>query len=81
MTGDAPPPKDITSWFLCKGQGKTRDETADYIDHDIYVIGTQEDPLNEKEWVEILLRSLNELTTAEYKLVILMFPHVFKALK
>lgn len=67
--GDAPPPKDITSWFLCKGQGKTRDETADYIEHDIYVIGTQEDPLNEKEWVEILLRSLNEVTTAEYKLI------------
>ncbi|XP_063771794.1 phosphatidylinositol 3,4,5-trisphosphate 5-phosphatase 1 isoform X2 [Pseudophryne corroboree] len=67
--GCAPPPKKITSWFLCKGQGKTRDETADYIEHDIYVIGTQEDPLNEKEWVEILLRSLNEITTAEYKLI------------
>ncbi|XP_044146481.1 phosphatidylinositol 3,4,5-trisphosphate 5-phosphatase 1 isoform X2 [Bufo gargarizans] len=67
--GDAPPPKKITSWFLCKGQGKTRDETADYIEHDIYVIGTQEDPLNEKEWVEILLRSLNEITNVEYKLI------------
>ncbi|XP_069831621.1 phosphatidylinositol 3,4,5-trisphosphate 5-phosphatase 1 isoform X2 [Dendropsophus ebraccatus] len=67
--GDAPPPKKITSWFLCKGQGKTRDETADYIEHDIYVIGTQEDPLNEKEWVEILLRSLSEITNAEYKLI------------
>ncbi|KAM9316457.1 phosphatidylinositol 3,4,5-trisphosphate 5-phosphatase 1 [Gastrophryne carolinensis] len=67
--GDAPPPKNITSWFLCKGQGKTRDETADYIEHDIYVIGTQEDSLNEKEWVEILLRSLHEITTAEYKLI------------
>ncbi|KAM8952328.1 phosphatidylinositol 3,4,5-trisphosphate 5-phosphatase 1 [Pelodytes ibericus] len=65
--GDAPPPKKITSWFLCKGQGKTRDETTDYIEHDIYVIGTQEDPLNEKEWVDILLRSLNEITTSEYK--------------
>ncbi|KAG8580621.1 hypothetical protein GDO81_007364 [Engystomops pustulosus] len=67
--GDAPPPKKITSWFLCKGQGKTRDETTDYIEHDIYVIGTQEDPLNEKEWVDILLRSLNEITNAEYKLI------------
>ncbi|XP_075425723.1 phosphatidylinositol 3,4,5-trisphosphate 5-phosphatase 1 isoform X2 [Ascaphus truei] len=67
--GDAPPPKKIISWFLCKGQGKTRDETTDYIEHDIYVIGTQEDPLNEKEWVDILLRSLNEITTADYKLI------------
>ncbi|KAM4771157.1 phosphatidylinositol 3,4,5-trisphosphate 5-phosphatase 1 [Rhinophrynus dorsalis] len=67
--GDAPPPKKITSWFLCKGQGKTRDETADYIEHDMYVIGTQEDPLSEKEWVDILLRSLSDITTAEYKLI------------
>ncbi|XP_075717426.1 phosphatidylinositol 3,4,5-trisphosphate 5-phosphatase 1 isoform X1 [Rhinoderma darwinii] len=67
--GDMPAPKKITSWFLCKGQGKTCDETADYIEHDIYVIGTQEDPQNEKEWVEILLRSLNEITNAEYKLI------------
>ncbi|XP_068136794.1 phosphatidylinositol 3,4,5-trisphosphate 5-phosphatase 1 isoform X2 [Hyperolius riggenbachi] len=67
--GDAPPPKDITSWFQCKGQGKTRDETASCIEHDMYIIGTQEDPLNEKEWVEILLRSLNEVTNADYKLV------------
>ncbi|XP_053316907.1 phosphatidylinositol 3,4,5-trisphosphate 5-phosphatase 1 isoform X2 [Spea bombifrons] len=67
--GAAPPPKRITSWFMCKGQGKTRDETADYIEYDIYVIGTQEDPLSEKEWVDILLRSLNEITSSEYKLI------------
>ncbi|CAH2246682.1 phosphatidylinositol 3,4,5-trisphosphate 5-phosphatase 1 [Pelobates cultripes] len=67
--GDAAPPKEISSWFLCKGQGKTRDETTDYIEHDIYVIGTQEDPLNEKEWVDILQRSLNEITSSEYKLI------------
>uniref|UniRef100_A0A8C5M9K4 phosphatidylinositol-3,4,5-trisphosphate 5-phosphatase n=1 Tax=Leptobrachium leishanense TaxID=445787 RepID=A0A8C5M9K4_9ANUR len=67
--GDAGPPKEISSWFLCKGQGKTRDETTDYIEHDIYVIGTQEDPLNEKEWVDILQRSLSEITSSEYKLV------------
>lgn len=47
VEGNAPPPKKITSWFLSKGQGKTRDDSADYIPHDIYVIGTQEDPLGE----------------------------------
>nr|XP_033814736.1 phosphatidylinositol 3,4,5-trisphosphate 5-phosphatase 1 [Geotrypetes seraphini] len=67
--GDAPPPKKITSWFLSKGQGKTRDDTADYIQHDIYVIGTQEDPLGEKEWVEILTRSLREITGTDFKLI------------
>ncbi|XP_007941957.1 phosphatidylinositol 3,4,5-trisphosphate 5-phosphatase 1 [Orycteropus afer afer] len=65
--GNAPPPKKITSWFLSKGQGKTRDDSADYIPHDIYVIGTQEDPLGEKEWLEILRHSLQEITSMTFK--------------
>ncbi|XP_006866867.1 PREDICTED: phosphatidylinositol 3,4,5-trisphosphate 5-phosphatase 1 [Chrysochloris asiatica] len=65
--GNAPPPKKITSWFLSKGQGKTRDDSADYIPHDIYVIGTQEDPLGEKEWLEILKQSLQEITSMTFK--------------
>ncbi|XP_072496627.1 phosphatidylinositol 3,4,5-trisphosphate 5-phosphatase 1 isoform X1 [Notamacropus eugenii] len=67
--GDAAPPKKITSWFLSKGQGKTRDDSADYIPHDIYVIGTQEDPLGEKEWLEILKHSLQEITDISFKTI------------
>lgn len=67
--GNAPPPKRITSWFLSKGQGKTRDDSADYIPHDIYVIGTQEDPLGEKEWLEILRNSLQEITSITFKTI------------
>ncbi|XP_053167268.1 phosphatidylinositol 3,4,5-trisphosphate 5-phosphatase 1 isoform X2 [Hemicordylus capensis] len=67
--GDAPPPKKISSWFLSKGQGKTRDDTADYIPHDIYVIGTQEDSLGEKEWQEILRQSLQEITSISFKVI------------
>ncbi|NXQ58566.1 SHIP1 phosphatase, partial [Anthoscopus minutus] len=67
--GAAPPPKKITSWFLSKGQGKTRDDTADYIPHDIYVIGTQEDPQGEKEWLEILRQSLQEITSISFKVI------------
>ncbi|KAM5228687.1 phosphatidylinositol 3,4,5-trisphosphate 5-phosphatase 1 [Ctenodactylus gundi] len=67
--GNAPPPKKITSWFLSKGQGKTRDDSADYIPHDIYVIGTQEDPLGEKEWLEILRHSLQEVTSMTFKMI------------
>uniref|UniRef100_A0ABK0LMV9 phosphatidylinositol-3,4,5-trisphosphate 5-phosphatase n=1 Tax=Rattus norvegicus TaxID=10116 RepID=A0ABK0LMV9_RAT len=52
-----------------KGQGKTRDDSADYIPHDIYVIGTQEDPLGEKEWLEILRHSLQEVTSMTFKTV------------
>lgn len=69
VEGNAPPPKKITSWFLSKGQGKTRDDSADYIPHDIYVIGTQEDPLGEKEWLEILKNSLQEITSMTFKMV------------
>lgn len=69
VEGNAPPPKKITSWFLSKGQGKTRDDSADYIPHDIYVIGTQEDPLGEKEWLEILKSSLQEITSMTFKTV------------
>ena len=69
VEGNAPPPKKITSWFLSKGQGKTRDDSADYIPHDIYVIGTQEDPLGEKEWLEILRHSLQEITSMTFKTV------------
>lgn len=69
VEGNAPPPKKITSWFLSKGQGKTRDDSADYIPHDIYVIGTQEDPLGEKEWLEILRNSLQEITSITFKTV------------
>ncbi|XP_074045804.1 phosphatidylinositol 3,4,5-trisphosphate 5-phosphatase 1 isoform X2 [Macrotis lagotis] len=67
--GDAAPPKKITSWFLSKGQGKTRDDCADYIPHDIYVIGTQEDPLGDKEWLEILKHSLQEITDISFKTI------------
>uniref|UniRef100_A0A8C3CGW1 phosphatidylinositol-3,4,5-trisphosphate 5-phosphatase n=1 Tax=Cairina moschata TaxID=8855 RepID=A0A8C3CGW1_CAIMO len=67
--GAAPPPKKISSWFLSKGQGKTRDDTADYIPHDIYVIGTQEDPQGEKEWLETLRQSLQEITSISFKVV------------
>lgn len=67
--GAAPPPKKITSWFLSKGQGKTRDDSADYIPHDIYVIGTQEDPQGEKEWLEVLRQSLQEITSISFKVV------------
>uniref|UniRef100_A0A8C3UBJ8 phosphatidylinositol-3,4,5-trisphosphate 5-phosphatase n=1 Tax=Catharus ustulatus TaxID=91951 RepID=A0A8C3UBJ8_CATUS len=67
--GMAPAPKKITSWFLSKGQGRTRDDTADYIPHDIYVIGTQEDPQGEKEWLETLRQSLQEITSISFKVI------------
>ncbi|XP_051569133.1 phosphatidylinositol 3,4,5-trisphosphate 5-phosphatase 1-like [Myxocyprinus asiaticus] len=65
--GNANPPHNITSWFQSKGQGKTRDDTANQIPHDIYVIGTQEDPLGEKEWVDTVKGSLRDITNISFK--------------
>ncbi|KAJ8418642.1 hypothetical protein AAFF_G00001410 [Aldrovandia affinis] len=67
--GNAGPPHNITSWFQSKGQGKTRDDTADHIPHDIYVIGTQEDPLGEREWIEVLKGTLRDITNISFKQV------------
>ncbi|XP_028259606.1 phosphatidylinositol 3,4,5-trisphosphate 5-phosphatase 1 [Parambassis ranga] len=67
--GNATPPPNITSWFQCKGQGKTQDDTADHIPHDFYVIGTQEDPLGEREWADILKGVLRNITNISYKQV------------
>lgn len=67
--GNASPPHNISSWFQCKGHGKTRDDTADHIPHDIYVIGTQEDPLNERELAEVVKGVLRNLTSINFKQV------------
>ncbi|XP_057193929.1 phosphatidylinositol 3,4,5-trisphosphate 5-phosphatase 1 isoform X5 [Triplophysa rosa] len=68
--GNASPPQNITSWFLSKGQGKTRDDTANQIPHDIYVIGTQEDPLGEKEWVDIVRSALRDINNISFKHIV-----------
>uniref|UniRef100_A0A3B4B2S6 phosphatidylinositol-3,4,5-trisphosphate 5-phosphatase n=1 Tax=Periophthalmus magnuspinnatus TaxID=409849 RepID=A0A3B4B2S6_9GOBI len=67
--GNATPPLNISSWFLCKGQGKTRDDTAEHIPHDIYVVGTQEDPLGEREWVDTVKSTLRNITNISFKQV------------
>ncbi|KAL1023384.1 hypothetical protein UPYG_G00040160 [Umbra pygmaea] len=65
--GNAGPPNQIASWFQCKGQGKTRDDTTNHIPHDIYVIGTQEDTLGEKEWIDTLKNALRATTNISFK--------------
>nr|XP_057929529.1 phosphatidylinositol 3,4,5-trisphosphate 5-phosphatase 1 [Doryrhamphus excisus]XP_057929530.1 phosphatidylinositol 3,4,5-trisphosphate 5-phosphatase 1 [Doryrhamphus excisus]XP_057929531.1 phosphatidylinositol 3,4,5-trisphosphate 5-phosphatase 1 [Doryrhamphus excisus]XP_057929532.1 phosphatidylinositol 3,4,5-trisphosphate 5-phosphatase 1 [Doryrhamphus excisus] len=67
--GNASPPHNTNSWFQCKGQGKTQDDTADHIPHDIYVIGTQEDPLGEREWVDTVKSVLRNITNISFKQV------------
>lgn len=66
-TGSVFPPKSVTSWFTSKGLGKTLDEATVTIPHDIYVFGTQENSMGDKEWVDFLRGALKDFTDIEYR--------------
>ncbi|KAF7666066.1 hypothetical protein LDENG_00118300 [Lucifuga dentata] len=65
--GSVPPPKSVASWVLCRGLGKTLDEMTVTIPHDLYVFGTQENSVCDREWVESLRATLKEQTELDYK--------------
>ncbi|KAM9801026.1 phosphatidylinositol 3,4,5-trisphosphate 5-phosphatase 2A [Neosynchiropus ocellatus] len=69
--GSVPSPKSVASWVLCRGLGKTLDEMTVTIPHDLYVFGTQENSVGDREWVESLRVVLKEQTELDYKLVAL----------
>lgn len=62
-----PTPKNVASWILCRGLGKTLDEMTVTIPHDLYVFGSQENSVCEREWVESLRALLKEQTELDYK--------------
>lgn len=65
--GSVPPPKNVTSWFTSKGLGKALDEVTVTIPHDIYVFGTQENSVGDREWLDLLRGGLKELTDLDYR--------------
>ncbi|KAK7155963.1 hypothetical protein R3I94_006130 [Phoxinus phoxinus] len=65
--GGVPAPKAMGSWISSRGLGKTLDEMAVTIPHDIYVFGTQENSVCDKEWVETIRCALKEYTEMDYK--------------
>uniref|UniRef100_A0A8C6KQU9 phosphatidylinositol-3,4,5-trisphosphate 5-phosphatase n=1 Tax=Nothobranchius furzeri TaxID=105023 RepID=A0A8C6KQU9_NOTFU len=65
--GSVPAPKSVASWVLCRGLGKTLDEMAVTIPHDLYVFGTQENSVCDREWVETLRAVLKDQTELDYK--------------
>uniref|UniRef100_A0A452HT23 phosphatidylinositol-3,4,5-trisphosphate 5-phosphatase n=1 Tax=Gopherus agassizii TaxID=38772 RepID=A0A452HT23_9SAUR len=69
--GSAPPPRSMASWLTSRGLGRTQDETTAGIPHDIYVIGTQENSLGDREWVEFLRASLKTLMSIDFRVVAL----------
>lgn len=71
LAGSTPPPRSLASWLTSRGLGRTQDETTTCIPHDIYVIGTQENSLGDREWVEFLRASLKTLMSIDYRVVTL----------
>uniref|UniRef100_A0A8C5PQA2 phosphatidylinositol-3,4,5-trisphosphate 5-phosphatase n=1 Tax=Leptobrachium leishanense TaxID=445787 RepID=A0A8C5PQA2_9ANUR len=65
--GSVPPQKNITSWFGSRGLGKSLDEMTVTIPHDIYVFGTQENSVADKEWVDFLRGVLKDCTEVDYR--------------
>ncbi|KAM3866527.1 inositol polyphosphate phosphatase-like 1b [Diretmus argenteus] len=67
--GGSPPPRCLQSWVTCCGLGHTPDESTALLPHDIYALGTQENPQGEKEWTEHIKATLRSYTHIDYKQV------------
>lgn len=71
--GGSPPPRSLQSWVTCCGLGHTPDESTALLPHDIYALGTQENPQGEREWTEHIKATLRSYTHIDFKQVILLF--------
>ncbi|XP_020779042.1 inositol polyphosphate phosphatase-like 1b [Boleophthalmus pectinirostris] len=67
--GGSPPPGTLQSWVTCCGLGHTPDESIGLLPHDIYAVGTQENPQGEREWTENVKATLRSYTHIDFKLV------------
>ncbi|KAJ3588591.1 hypothetical protein NHX12_012183 [Muraenolepis orangiensis] len=67
--GGSPPPRDLQSWVTCCGLGHTPDESTASLAHDIYALGTQENPQGERDWTEHIRTTLRSCTHMDYKQV------------
>lgn len=72
-TGGSPPPRSLQSWVTCCGLGHTPDDSTALLPHDIYALGTQENPQGEREWTEHIKATLRSYTQTDFKQVILLF--------
>uniref|UniRef100_A0A8C2K854 phosphatidylinositol-3,4,5-trisphosphate 5-phosphatase n=1 Tax=Cyprinus carpio TaxID=7962 RepID=A0A8C2K854_CYPCA len=67
--GGTPPPGSLQSWVTCCGLGLTPDESIASLPHDIYAVGTQDNPQGEKEWAEHIRATLRSATNIDFKQV------------
>uniref|UniRef100_A0A7N8YF31 phosphatidylinositol-3,4,5-trisphosphate 5-phosphatase n=1 Tax=Mastacembelus armatus TaxID=205130 RepID=A0A7N8YF31_9TELE len=67
--GASPPPRSLQSWVTCCGLGHTLDESTALLPHDIYALGTQENPQGEREWTEHIKATLRSYAHIDFKQV------------
>ncbi|XP_029297631.1 inositol polyphosphate phosphatase-like 1b isoform X2 [Cottoperca gobio] len=67
--GGSPPPRSLQTWVTCCGLGHTPDNSTALLPHDIYALGTQENPQGEREWTEHIKATLRSYTHIDYKQV------------
>uniref|UniRef100_A0A671M626 phosphatidylinositol-3,4,5-trisphosphate 5-phosphatase n=1 Tax=Sinocyclocheilus anshuiensis TaxID=1608454 RepID=A0A671M626_9TELE len=67
--GGTPPPGSLQSWVTCCGLGLTPDESIATLPHDIYAVGTQDNPQGEREWAEHIRATLRSATNIDFKQV------------
>ncbi|KAM9833080.1 inositol polyphosphate phosphatase-like 1b isoform X1 [Syngnathus typhle] len=67
--GGSPPPRSLQSWVTCCGLGHTPDQSTASLPHDVYALGTQENPQGEKEWAEHIKVALRSHTQIDFKQV------------
>ncbi|AWP11906.1 putative phosphatidylinositol 3-4-5-trisphosphate 5-phosphatase 2B-like [Scophthalmus maximus] len=67
--GGSPPPRNLQTWVTCCGLGHTPDESTALLPHDIYALGTQENPQSEREWTEHIKATLRSFTQVDFKQV------------
>ncbi|XP_053330006.1 phosphatidylinositol 3,4,5-trisphosphate 5-phosphatase 2A-like [Spea bombifrons] len=67
--GGSLPPCSISSWLSSRGSGKIFEDTGACLSHDLYMIGTQENPQGDQEWTDFLKAALFSQTGKQYKVV------------
>ncbi|XP_033104067.1 phosphatidylinositol 3,4,5-trisphosphate 5-phosphatase 1-like isoform X2 [Anneissia japonica] len=69
--GDAVPTAKLDTWLTSQGIGKTRPVEMSMMPHDLYVIGTQESTLSEKDWVKRLKATISRNTSMKDEYIVL----------
>lgn len=77
--GGSPPPRSLQSWVTCCGLGHTPDDSTALLPHDIYALGTQENPQGEREWTDHIKATLRSYTHIDFKQVGVLFSIFFSA--